>query len=224
MAFGKAAETETRGLVRSLALAVCALALGLLVWRGVALLTGPGQPVSASPAEAALSDILTPVAGPGLTRLSVSYNGEGGRTVLLLLDETAAPRIPDLERIAPLAAGLIPERGDKLVIETIAFAEGLPGRPDMTAWLELGALASIALIGGFLAIMPGSAVSVSVPASQTLASPLPAPAERLREVPRAVRPVAVPASNDAAADIARRDPAKAAAIVRGWMTTKDENA
>ncbi|MBI1400861.1 hypothetical protein [Hyphomonas sp.] len=220
MALGKTADTAQAGLLRPLALLACALALGLLAWRGAALLTGPGAPVAATPAEAALADILTPIAGPGLARISVAYNAEGGRTLLVLLDDAAAPRIPELQRIAPIAAGLIPERGDKLVIETVAFAGGLPGRPDMAAWIELAALAGLGLIGGALAVLARTPAPVAAAPSQIL--PAQQPVERPREALRAQRPVAV--STDAAADLARRDPARAAAVVRGWMTAKDETA
>ncbi len=220
MAFGKTADTAQAGLLRPLALLACALALGLLAWRGAALLTGPGAPVAATPAEAALADILTPIAGPGLARVSVADNADGGRTVLVLLDDAAAPRIPELQRIAPIAAGLIPERGDRLVIETVAFAGGLPGRPEMAAWIELAALAGLALIGGALGVLARAPAPVPAAPSQIL--PAPQPVERPREAPRALRPVAV--STDAAADLARRDPARAAAVVRGWMTGKDETA
>lgn len=220
MAFGKTADTAQGGLLRPLAVLACALALGLLAWRGAALLTGPGAPVSANPAEAALADILTPIAGPGLARLSVAYNAEGGRTVLILLDETAAPRIPELQRIAPIAAGIIPGRGDKLVIETVAFAGGLPGRPDIAAWIELAALAGLVLISGALALFAGAPAQTIAAPAQIL--PVPQPMDRPREAPRAIRPV--PASTDTAADIARRDPGRAAAVVRGWMSSRDETA
>lgn len=218
MAFGSSTATATGGLVRPLAMLACALALGLLCWRGAALLTGPGAPVSASPAEAALADVLVPVAGPGLSRLSVTWNAEGGRTVLLLVDERASVRLPELQRIAPIAAGIIPERGDKLVIETVAFAEGLPGRPDAAAWAELAGLGALALIGGALALLSGTSARVSIPTAQIL--PAPGPIER----PRAIRPVAAAPAADGAIDLARRDPARAAAVVRGWMTAKDDPA
>ena len=222
MAFGGSTATQARGLIRPLAMLACALALGLLCWRGAALLTGPGVPVSASPAEAALADVLSPVAGPGLSRLSVTYNAEGGRTVLLLVDDRASARLPELQRIAPIAAGIIPERGDKLIIETVAFAEGLPGRPDAAAWAELAGLAALVLIGGALAVLAGQSALIPVPAAQILPAPL--PAERPREAPRPVRPVAAAPSPDAAVEIARRDPARAAAVVRGWMNAKDDPA
>ena len=222
MAFGGSTATQARGLIRPLAMLACALALGLLCWRGAALLTGPGAPVSASPAEAALADVLSPVAGPGLSRLSVTYNAEGGRTVLLLVDDRASARLPELQRIAPIAAGIIPERGDKLIIETVAFAEGLPGRPDAAAWAELAGLAALVLIGGALAVLAGQSAPIPVPAAQILPAPL--AAERPREAPRPVRPVAAAPSPDAAVEIARRDPARAAAVVRGWMNAKDDPA
>ncbi len=222
MAFGGSTATRATGLIRPLAMLACALALGLLCWRGAALLTGPGAAVSASPAEAALADVLSPVAGPGLSRLSVTYNPEGGRTVLLLVDDRASVRLPELQHIAPIAAGIVPERGDKLVIETLAFAEGLPGRPDAAAWAELAGLAALVLIGGALAVLAGQSAPIPVPAAQILPAPL--PAERPREAPRAVRPVAAAPSADAALDMARRDPARAAAVVRGWMNAKDDPA
>ena len=222
MAFGGSTATQARGLIRPLAMLACALALGLLCWRGAALLTGPGAPVSASPAEAALADVLSPVAGPGLSRLSVTYNAEGGRIVLLLVDDRASARLPELQRIAPIAAGIIPERGDKLIIETVAFAEGLPGRPDAAAWAELAGLAALVLIGGALAVLAGQSAPIPVPAAQILPAPL--AAERPREAPRPVRPVAAAPSPDAAVEIARRDPARAAAVVRGWMNAKDDPA
>lgn len=222
MALGNSTATATGGLMRPLAMLACGLAFGLLCWRGAGLLTGPGAAVSASPSEAALADVLAPVAGPGLSRLSVSYNAEGGRTVLLLVDERATARLPELERIAPIAAGLIPERGDKLVIETVAFAEGLPGRPDAAAWAELAGLGALVLIGGALAMLAGKPASISIPVTQIL--PAPQPVERPREAPRAARPVSVVPPADGAIDIARRDPARAAAVVRGWMSARDDNA
>lgn len=210
-------------MTRLLAALVCALALGLLAWRGAALLTVQGGPGSASPTEDALAGIISPIAGPGLSRLSVTYNAEGGRTVLILLDERASARIPELERIAPLAAGIIPESGDRLVIETVAFAEGVPGRPDINAWIELAGLAAMALVGGILVVVSGRPGAVHAPAAQLM--PVAAPAsDRAADAPRPLRAAPVAASTDAAVEIVRRDPARAASVVRGWMNTKDEIA
>lgn len=222
MAFGKGTGSAGAEAMRLAATLVAALALALLAWRGTSLLTSAPPARAASPAEAALAEVIAPVAGPGLSRLSVTYNAEGGRTVLILLDETSAARIPELERIAPLAAGLIPERGDRLVIETLAFAPGLPGRPGLAEGLELAALAALVLLGGVIAVMSRPAAPVPQPATQTL-SPVPAPAERPREAPRPVRVAApAPAPETAVVDLVRKDPTKAASVVRGWLTAKED--
>lgn len=218
MASGNSTQAMGAGPVRLLATLACALALGLLAWRGAALLTQPGT-VAASPAEAALADVLSPVAGPGLSRVSLSWNAEGGRTLLLLIDESATPRLGDLQRIAPVAAGLSAEKGDRLVIETVTFATGLPGRPGLAAWAELIGLAALVLLAGLITHLSGRSAPAPVPATQILSAPAPMPAERPREPVRAIRPV--PAA-EPAAEIARRDPAKAAAVVRGWMRSEGE--
>lgn len=221
MASGNSTQAMGTGPVRLLATLACALALGLLTWRGAGLLTQPGPPAAASPAEAALADVLSPIAGPGLSRVSLSWNAEGGRTLLLLIDETAAPRLGELQRIAPVAAGLSAEKGDRLVIETVTFATGLPGRPGLAAWAELISIAAIVLLAGLITHLSGRTAPVPAPMAQVLSAPvpIPQPAERPREPVRAIRPV--PAA-EPAAEIARRDPAKAAAVVRGWMRAGEE--
>ncbi len=219
MASRNSTQAMGAGPVRLLATLACALALGLLAWRGTGLLTQPGPPAAASPAEAALADVLSPVAGRGLSRVSLSWNAEGGRTLLLLIDESATPRLGDLQRIAPVAAGLSAEKGDRLVIETVTFATGLPGRPGLAAWAELAGLAALVLLAGLITHLSGRSAPVPAPATQILSAPVPMPAERPREPVRAIRPV--PAA-EPAAEIARRDPARAAAVVRGWMRAGEE--
>ncbi len=221
MASGNSTQAMGAGPVRLLAALACALALGLLAWRGAGLLTQPGPPAAASPAEAALADVLSPIAGSGLSRVSLSWNAEGGRTLLLLIDESAAPRLGDLQRIAPVAAGLSAEKGDRLVIETVTFATGLPGRPGLAAWAELVGLAALVLLAGLITHLSGRSAPAPAPATQILSAPMPMSqtAERPREPVRAIRPV--PAA-EPAAEIARRDPAKAAAVVRGWMRAGEE--
>ena len=165
--------------------------------------------------------MLSPIAGPGLSRVSLSWNPEGGRTLLLLIDESAAPRLGDLQRIAPIAAGLSVEKGDRLVIETVSFAAGLPGRPGLAAWAELTGLTALVLLAGLITHLSGKGLLVQAPATQIISAPtpMPPPAERPREPLRAIRPVPVA---EPAAEIARRDPAKAAAVVRGWMRGGEE--
>lgn len=224
MAFGSSTRAGTPGWTRWLAMLICAVALSLLVWRGAAVLTGPTAPAPANAAEAALAGIVSPIAGPGLSRINVTFNADGGRTVLILLDERASAQIPELERIATLAAGIIPEQGDRLVIETVTFATGIPGRPAPEQWAELIGLAVLAIAGGALIFVSGSSPTVHTPAAQLISAPASAPERTSAEAPRTPRPVPVPQPTEAAAEIARRDPARAAAVVRGWMNTRDEIA
>jgi flagellar biosynthesis/type III secretory pathway M-ring protein FliF/YscJ len=222
MAFGSSSRAGTPGSTRSLAMLICALALGLLAWRGAGVLTGPAAPAPFNAAEAALADIVSPIAGPGLSRLSVTFNAEGGRTVLIVLDKRASAQIPELERIAALAAGIIPEQGDRLVIETVTFATGIPGRPTPEQWAELIGLAVLAVAGGGLIAVSGAPLTVHSPAAQLISAPPAAPERTPAQAPRAPRPVPVAQPTEAAAEMARRDPARAAAVVRGWMNTRDE--
>jgi len=205
--------------MRLAALAVVFLALSLGVWRASSLLTG-GHDVPRSPAEASLTRLIDPVAGPGNSRTSIALNAEGGRTVFVLLDAPAAPVAGDLQRMLPEAAGLDVTRGDKLVIEQAVFARGLPGRPDSAAWLELGALGLISLMSAGIAL-----ATLRIGPAPVLAAPVreverPYPEPRV-ETLRTVRPVA-PASAVEAGDVAKRDPARAAAVLRGWMSGREE--
>lgn len=210
---------EASRAMRLAALAVVFLALSLGVWRAASLLTG-GSDVPRSGAEASLYSLIDPIAGPGNSRTSIAANAEGGRTVFVLLDAPAAPVAGDLQRILPEAAGLDFARGDKLIIEQAAFARGLPGRPDTAAWLELGALGLISLIAAGMAL------------ATLRQSPAPALAAPLRDVDRAytepraetLRPLrsAAPPLAAEAGEVAKRDPARAAAVLRGWMTDRED--
>lgn len=220
MAFRQAGSgLEAGRFVRLAALAALFLALCLCVWRASSLLTGaPAEP--RSPAEASLTALIDPIAGPGNSRISIAFNAEGGRTVFVLLDAPAAPLAGDLQRILPEAAGLDFKRGDKLIIEQATFARGLPGRPDAAAWLELGALGLISLISAGIALATlyrAAAPLAAIPAREPERAPADLRAESLRPLkPRAAVPV------PEASDLARRDPARAAAVLRGWMSDREE--
>lgn len=220
MAFRQAGSgLEAGRIVRLAALAALFLALSLGVWRASSLLTGAGTEPR-SPAEASLASLIDPIAGPGNSRISIAFNADGGRTVFVLLDAPAAPMAGDLQRILPEAAGLDFTRGDKLIIEQAAFARGLPGRPDAAAWLELGALGVISLISAGIALATfgqGPAPAMASPARE----PERLPAEGRLETLRPLRPAA-PAGTAEASDVARRDPARAAAVLRGWMNEREE--
>lgn len=216
MAFRQGAVSGQPGsMMRLGALVMLFLALSLGVWRAASLLTG-SEPISRSPAEISLAGLIDPVAGPGNFRLAISHNPEGGRTVFLLLDADAAAASADLQRILPDAAGLDFKRGDKLIIEQTSFARGLPGRLDTAGWLELGGLGLIALISASMALATLRPGAVQVSGASPLRYRDPSAATARPESVRPLRPVpAAPAPE--AADLARRDPARAAAVLRGWM-------
>lgn len=220
MAFRQAGSGLGAGrFVQLAALAALFLALTLGVWRASSLLTGAGAEPR-SPAEASLAALIDPVAGPGNFRISMAFNAEGGRTVFVLLDAPVAAVAGDLQRIVPEAAGLDIKRGDKLVIEQAVFASGLPGRPDTAAWLELGALGLISLISAGIALATlrqAAAPIAAVPVRETERA-----AGDLRAEPlRALKPIA-PSPAPEAGSLARRDPARAAAVLRGWMSDREE--
>ena len=220
MALRHLAETGQAGrITRLAALLMLFLALALGVWRASDLLTG-AAPASRNPAESSLMTLIDPIAGPGNARVTITPNAEGGRTFFLLLDAAAAPAAADLQRILPDAAGLDFTGGDKLVIEQVAFARGLPGRPDAAAWLELGALGLISLISAGLALStlrPSAPPVLAAPKDAPVRSPLEARPETVRPL-RAVPAITAPE----ASDLAQRDPARAAAVLRGWMKTGED--
>lgn len=212
MAFQQVAAGRQAGqAIRLAALLMLFLALSLAVWRASSLLTG-SEPDPRNPAEASLLNLIEPIAGVGNARVTIAHNPEGGRTLVLLLDARAATAAGDLQRILPDAAGLDFKRGDKLVIDQATFARGLPGRPDTAAWFELSALGLISLISAGMALStlrPASAVVAPVPVREPDRD---ARVEPLRPL-RAIAPVSLPDAGEAV----RRDPAKAAAVLRGWM-------
>lgn len=217
MTFGLAATPEEAVRTRRLAaLVILAVALALGVWRASSLLTGPDL-VHHSPAEASLAALAEPVTGKGRLRVSMTHNREGGRTVFVLLDAGAGPVKADLERILTSAAGIDAARGDRLVVEETVFARGLPGRPDGAAWMELGGLGFMAFLAAGIALFPGRSPAAS--ARELAAGHRNEP--RAEPVMRPLRPVAAPVPSDAT-ELARRDPAKAAEVLRGWMQSRDK--
>lgn len=201
--------------IRLAALVALFLAVSLCAWRASSLLMVE-EPGPQSPAESSLARLVDPLVGAGNSRISITFNAAGGRTVFVLLDASAAPIASDLERILPEAASLDLARGDRLVIQQAVFVRGLPGRPDTSGWLELGALGLISLLSAGIAAatLRSQAVDVAVPAPAREAEP--SSPERVRPL----RPVApIPAAD--AGDVARRDPARGAAVLRGWMSGED---
>lgn len=219
---------------RVLAFVALALAMGLVSLRvGDLTAPAPAQPLSqqadaGQTASAAVEHLLGTLAGPGAVRVMIHPDGEGARSVLVLLD-TRVQATERLDRAALVdlmsAAGVLdPEAGDRLNVLRAPFATPLPQPPAGTALLELaatGLLASFALAWCVAAVF---------------AVPEPAHRPALQEaVTRATGLPGAYASNDnghAAAgsrlrpdlvqrgrDTLRADPARAADVLRSWITT-----
>lgn len=209
---------------RVLALAAFVIALGLLAWRGSAVLTSDYPlPATATRLEASLMNLIEPVAGPGNARISVSTSPAGGRTVLVLLDAAANAQASTIENLVIAAARLDVSAGDLFMMQQATFATGAPGRPDAAAFGELSLLALLAGLLGWLAFVARDDMvfeTVEEAPLRPLASTPDhtSPAPRLERAPRSRVP-----AGDAAA-LARKDPARAADILRAWMNNRTDAA
>ena len=200
---------------RAVALAACAVAIGLLAWRGSEVLTrAPASPGPLSQTEASLLAVAEAVAGQGHVRVSVARQSGRGQQVLVLLDEKSPIEDAVLVNVVRLAAGLSDGDGDRVALQRVPFAPGVTGAPRPSDWAELSLLALLAGMAGWLTLSAGrrEAAQVEVVREALPARMMPAPAEP------AARPAA-PSHTGDAADLARRDPARAADVVRGWMGT-----
>ena len=197
---------------RAFALVACVVALGLLAWRGSAVFArAPAAPGPLSQSEASLLSVAEAIAGQGHVRVSVARQPGQGRQVLVLLDEQVEAADATLIRVVSLAAGLDESKGEAVDLQRVAFAPGVSGGPQPGDWAELSLLAFLAGITGWLGLTAPRRDEAPV---EVIRETLPprmagAPAEPLSPV--------LPARNGDAADLARRDPARAADVVRSWM-------
>ena len=207
--FSRGATPSTR----AVALAACVVALGLLAWRGSAVLTrAPASPGPLSQTEASLLSVAEALAGQGHVRVSVTRQSGKAQQVLVLLDENAPVEDAVLSGVVASAAGT-----GTVDLQRVAFAPGISGAPKPSDWAELSLLALLAGLAGWLGFRAPGAEAQSAPVEvmrETL------PVRRMPQADEAPKPAA-PARNDEAADLARRDPARAAAVVRGWMGKGD---
>ena len=208
---------------RALALAAFVIALGLLAWRGSALLTSDNPlPATATPLEASLMNIIEPVAGPGNARISVNTSVNGGRTILVLLDASAGGQASTIESLVTAAARLDVMAGDLFVMQQAAFAKGAPGRPDAAAYAEMSFLALLAGLLGWLTFLPRAEMVFETVEEAPLRTTAPTPERTLTPMP--IRPARTALPSSDAAELARKDPARAADILRAWMTNRTDAA
>ena len=204
---------------RALAFAACAVALGLLAWRGSDVMSrAPASPGPLSQSEASLLSVAEAMAGQGHVRISVVRQPGGVRQVLLLLDDKAGVDDAILANTVSTAAGLDADKGERVDLQRAPFAPGINGAPLPRDWAELSMLALLAGLVGWIGFKaerrdetPVELVQETLPARMA-----PQPAEP------AVR--TMPQRDEDAADLARRDPGRAADVVRAWMSGNGGNA
>ena len=197
---------------RALALAACAVALGLIAWRAADIFTrAPASPGPLSQTEASLLSVAEAVAGQGHVRISVTRPPGKGRQVLVLLDAKAGVDDAALKRVVAMAAGLNGSEDGQVDLQRIPFAPGISGTPGAGDWAELSLLALLAGLTGWIGATAGGR-DTDTPA-ELVRETLPA-----RIVPSAdASAPATPGPDGGAADLARRDPARAADVIRGWI-------
>ncbi|WP_300380247.1 hypothetical protein [Henriciella sp.] len=215
---------------RQVALIALGLAACLLAWRGHTRLTEtPTAPASPSPEISQLQSLLEPVLGQNAFRLAGHTDEDGNRHLLILADtpqtgeHLSVATTSRIETILTAATGFDPPT-DSLRIEHMAFAPGTAGGLQRNDFMELGLLAGICGLLGFLAFAPRRQAG---PDRAPVSEPAP------EQTPQASRPGqggtpylhAVPAepqhaqpdSHGEAQRIAREHPQDTARILRGWM-------
>lgn len=204
---------------RALAFAACAVALGLLAWRGSDIISRtPASPGPLSQSEASLLSVAEALAGQGHVRVSIVRQPGGVRQVLLLLDDKTSVDDALLSSTISMAAGLDTGKGERVELQRVAFAPGVSGAPLPRDWAELSLLALLAGLAGWIGFKverreapPVELVQETLPARMA-----PQPADPVIRV-AAVR-------DNEAADLARREPGRAADVVRAWMSGNGGNA
>ena len=122
------------------------------------------------------------------------------------------------------AARLNVAAGDLFVMQQATFAKGAPGRPDAAAFGELSFLALLAGMLGWLAFVPREDIVFETVEDAPLRTLSPTPERDRTLVPTPVRTARPPLPTSDAAELARKDPTRAAEILRGWMNNRTDAA
>ena len=210
--------------LRLIAIAAFALAVVLTGWRAVSVFSPKAAPASASLQERSLVSLLEPVTGAGQVRLSVNRHSDGSKAYLVLVDgpvpdagatSTHAPLISDL---LTSAAGYN-AASDSLTIRQFPFARNLAAGIAPSDIAELSLLLALVALSAGLAFAP---YSTSEPAVD-LRTPLQA-ANEIEARQAMYPPPAFDVSIDDATDLATRDAAATASVIRRWMAANDRDS
>lgn len=207
-------------------LAALVLTIGLAGVRAGDLLPASPAPLAGlTPHEARLTGLVETLAGPGHARVHETRTADGTRQVFVLID-AAAPMdgVVDAE-LSDLfqAAGMLdPLRGDRLMVQRAAFANGSWIQPTTAESVELLAylLLAACLLGQMVALLRPQVSSQPVEkrplaAAATPSATLAAQAPVASADPTASRLAAV-------REAMSEDPAEAARIIRAWVRNELE--
>lgn len=200
------------------ALVAVALALGLLAWRGKFVVMPSGQDVSAySASEVALFNIVEPIVGAANVRVAVTQLGDGARIVTVLLNETVGGELSQVRGLAARTLSIEPSRGDTLSVETAVFSAGAGGAATFADYIELCGLALLAGLTGWIGLRPQAGASGAIANTPAFSS------VENRQPTEILMPTGqvAPTKADPLASIANSDPARAAGVLRGWMTPEE---
>jgi len=130
---------------------LCALALGLLGWRGLAIFTNP----PAAPSPHPLSAMVETVVGPGNARISATASGE----LLILLNGPVGAIDPATAMRLTEIASAISATGSAPLIKQFPFAREAVSAPTQTELAELSILGLIAGLAFYCALAMRSAAA-----------------------------------------------------------------
>ncbi|MEO9970302.1 MAG: hypothetical protein ABJG15_10875 [Hyphomonadaceae bacterium] len=159
---------KTHSRQQVLALGLCILALGLMVWRSVAIFTDQPHTPSTHP----LAVLVETVVGTGNAQISETANGE----LLILLngpvgavDPAIAARLNDIVQT-------ISSSGGAPVVRQFPFAQSPRTAPTTAELTELSALALLSMLGICVAFLAKPAAVSDVSSDQQARQKMPRPA------------------------------------------------
>lgn len=192
-------------------IAAALLALGLAIWRMVAVLPAEEPPATRSQLESQINAIASRLTGPQAVHVSATQKPDGTRDILILLNAAEGPVTVSPPLLADLftAAGLFDEAaGDRLEIREAEFAAKGFARPTHFELAEIVALFGLAAWIGWVVVLSnrgGGPVATAMPTQPVRPEP--------------VRRTSAPETS-AVLSIARRDPARTARVVRAWLSAE----
>lgn len=187
-----------------------AMSIGLFAARGIDIYT---TPASSAANQTDLSSVVESLVGAGHVRISDTGNGD-----IIVLLNGPENEIDDAlsNRITKLIKAAEPNRA--ITLEQFPFAEGTTPTPSMVDTAELIALAIFAGLTAWLGLtslrQSTTTESMSEPSQHHV--PRQMPIERPPQPP-------LRANIDEAANLARRKPAHAAAVIREWLHERGES-